>query len=75
MARIAFNDCLTASGIVAAWHARPELLRGTVFPITNPPSSSCSGFMSTQFQPVPLQKRRVKLELSKPAPQTVVNNR
>jgi len=31
--------------------------------------------MSTQFEPMPLQKRRVQLELSKPAPQTVQNNR
>jgi len=34
VARIALSDCLTASGIVAAWRARSELLGGTVFPIT-----------------------------------------
>jgi hypothetical protein len=75
VARIAFSDCLTASGIVAAWRARPELLGGTVFPITkSAPHPAILVSMSTQFQPMPLQKRHVQLELSKAVPILVADN-
>jgi hypothetical protein len=44
VARIGFSDSPTASGIVAAWRAMPELLGGTVFPVTKSALILLSGF-------------------------------
>jgi hypothetical protein len=66
VARIGFSDSPTASGIVAAWRARPELLGGTAFPITKSVLILLFWFLCPlNSSAMPLQKRRVQLELSK----------